>query len=195
MASNFEENSNEVLLNLMVIYDKKFGISKDDKFPFPRFKVDFQFMCDKTRAVTNPTKRNVLVFGRKSWFADIEINRAVWSSEYIIVLSREIKSIDGVNFVANSFENVIAHLQQPSLSSEIENIWLMGGSFLYKLAMESDLKLRLYATEILFDFGCDIFFPFKELSGLKEISDNDIPTTDVVTEDGYDLKFHVYERN
>ena len=193
MASNLGENS--VVLNLIVIYDSKLGIAKCDKFPFPRFKVDFQFMCDKTKALRDPTKRNVLVFGRKTWFADIELIRDVWKREYTVVLSRNLDTIEGADFVTDSFQNVMTHLQQQPVSSQIENIWIMGGSFLYKLAIESELKLRLYVTEILSDFGCDVFFPIIEMSGWEETSDKDIPSRGVITEQGYDLKFHVYERN
>ncbi|KAI6659276.1 Dihydrofolate reductase [Oopsacas minuta] len=193
MACKLQEFPN-ILLNLIVIYDSKFGIAKNDKYPFPRFHTDFEFMCSISKQISDPTKRNVLIFGRKSWTADCSLIRRVWKSEYIIVLSRSINSIEGVDYVANSLEDAITHLLLPSASCETENIWVFGGSFIYKLALESDFNCKIFATEISHDFGCNVFFPFQSLPAIKEAYDDRLPTKDIVKEHGYEYTFHVYDK-
>ena len=180
---------------MIVIYDNKFGIAKKDKYPFPRFKTDFEFMCNITKLVTDPTKRNVLIYGRKTWSSDYSIIKRIWKTEYSIVLSKSTStSVSGVDYVAKSIEDALIHLQTLPLSSEIENIWIMGGSYIYELALESNFRIKLFATHISSDFDCDVFFPHKYLSVLKKIDDERLSTRGVVKENGYEYTFHVYER-
>ena len=193
MATELHDFSH-ILLNLMVIYDNKFGIAKKDKFPFPRFITDFEFMCRITKQVTNQSKRNVLIYGRKTWSSDYLLIKQIWNTEYTIVLSQTTTAIAGVDYVAKSITEALIHLQTPSLCSEIENIWVMGGSYIYELALESNFRIKLFATHISSDFDCDVYFPHKYLSVLKEIDDDRLPTRTVVKENGCEYTFHVYER-
>ena len=181
-------------LNLIVIYDQKFGIAKDEKFPFPKLKTDFDFMCHATQLVENPSKRNALIFGRKTWYSDIEIIQSQWKSEYKIVLSRSTKVVEGSDHTSTSLHEAINHIQSPLICNEIENIWVMGGYIPYKQALESGMIVRIYATEIFHDFGCDVFFPLQNFSELNETEDKLIPTKENVMENGIEYKFHVYEK-
>ena len=193
MASKLQDFSN-ILLNLIVIYDNKFGIAKKDKYPFPRFKTDFEFMCDVTKQVTNSSKRNVLIYGRKTWSSECSLIKRTWKTEYTIVLSQTTASIAGVDFVAKSIEDALIHLETKSISPKIENIWVMGGSYIYESALKSNFRIKLFVTHISSDFDCDVYFPQKYLSVLKEVDDERLPTKGTVKENGYEYTFHVYER-
>lgn len=74
----------------------------------------------------------------------------------------------------------------------VEKIWVIGGSSVYKAALESPNFHRLYLTRIKKYFECDTFFP--ELpTNLGLVNDPDVPDG-IQEENGIQFEYKVYER-
>lgn len=85
-------------------------------------------------------------------------------------------------------------LNGPEYNDTIETIWIVGGSSVYKEAMESEYCHRLYITRIKSEFECDTFFPAIDENLFKLVeNDSDIPV-EVQTENGIDYVYTIYEK-
>ena len=71
----------------------------------------------------------------------------------------------------------------------------MGGSSVYKEAMNKPGHLRLFVTRIMQEFESDTFFPEIDLERHKLLPENPGVLPDVQEEKGIIFKFEVYERN
>jgi len=111
--------------------------------------------------------------GRKTYFGVPESKRPL-PDRLNIVLSTTLKQEElpkGV-ILCPSLEAALKVLED---KSDIENIWIVGGSGVYKEAMASPRCHRLYITKIQKEFECDTFFPAIPDS-FKEVSlDSDVP--------------------
>ena len=75
----------------------------------------------------------------------------------------------------------------------IDSIWLVGGSALYKRAMETSAVTHIYLTRIHSNFDCDTFFPQIDHDNYVEVTDPDV---DGETQREGDISYNytVYER-
>ena len=71
----------------------------------------------------------------------------------------------------------------------------MGGSSVYKEAMNKPGHLRLFVTRIMQEFESDTLFPEIDLERHKLLPENPGVLPDVQEEKGIKFKFEVYERN
>ena len=63
-------------------------------------------------------------------------------------------------------------LKSIECNSNIETCWVIGGSSIYKEAMELPNCHRIYLTKIDQEFECDVFFPQIDNKKFVEIADN-----------------------
>jgi dihydrofolate reductase len=59
--------------------------------------------------------------------------------------------------VVRSYEAAVARLEERR--EELHTCWVIGGSSVYREALERPDTDRLFLTEIKGEFGCDTFFP------------------------------------
>lgn len=147
-----------------------------------------------TTKVEDLTKRNCCIMGRNTYNGIPEKKRPL-PNRLNVVLSRTSSSSDypsGV-VVFKSLSEAMNQLSETELGADIENVWICGGSSVYKEAMASDLCHRIYFTDIKAFFECDAFFPEIPNTFTTVPNDPDIPS-EIQEENGIKYQYKIYER-
>ncbi|XP_014671153.1 PREDICTED: dihydrofolate reductase-like isoform X2 [Priapulus caudatus] len=156
-------------------------------------KNEMKFFNRITTRTQNSEKRNAVIMGRKTWFSIPKAHRPL-PNRVNVVLSRSLQERpEGAHHLAHDFEEAIHWLTSPSRCEDVENIMVIGGSDVYKVAMDSPYCHKVYLTRVLQDFDCDTFFPMFDESQYELISDPDVPG-EIQEENGIPYKFHVYQK-
>ncbi|XP_014087803.1 dihydrofolate reductase [Bactrocera oleae] len=150
----------EVLkFNLIAAISENFGIGVKGELPW-RLRSELKYFSSTTRRCFDPKKQNVVIMGRKTYFAIPEDKRPLFD-RLNVVLSTTLKTTDLPENVLlyPNLESAMQRLEQFDLSQQIETVWIVGGSGVYKEAILSPRCNRIYLTKILQQFECDTFFP------------------------------------
>lgn len=82
--------------------------------------------------------------------------------------------------VCGSLESALDKLNWPPYRDEIEQVFVIGGSQIYDLALQSDALQYIYLTKIYADLECDTFFKLdsnlfseNELSQIQKTTSSD----------------------
>lgn len=145
-------------LSLIVAIDNNGLIGIDNTIPWPKLKHDI----DNFVKITKKGKCNVLICGSKTYHS-LPIKMKKDENRKIIVLTRK----DSIN---DLFSNVISHSFENSieLASNSDNIVIIGGSDVYKKALQHNKLFDIYLTKINISIECQngIYFPMNDLSSL-----------------------------
>ncbi|TRY85207.1 hypothetical protein DNTS_009252 [Danionella cerebrum] len=153
----------------------RMGIGKNGQLPWNLPK-EFQFFLDTITTVSTPGKKNLVVWGRISWFSCPE---AVPPHAH---------------YLCHDFSSAVRLVSHAPLSHIVENIWVLGGSEVYRGGLEHPWCDCIYLTEIMADFDCDVFFPefdhevFRKQTGFPGVPD------DIHEENGIRFQFQVYKK-
>uniref|UniRef100_UPI00398E894A dihydrofolate reductase n=1 Tax=Pristiophorus japonicus TaxID=55135 RepID=UPI00398E894A len=184
------------LINCIVAVCPNMGIGKDGNFPWHpiRLSKELKHFQKMTTTPSVEGKRNAVIMGRKTWFSIPEKHRPL-KDRINIVLSRELKELpQGANYLAHDLDSALTHLDSSELQDKVDLVWIIGGSTLYKEAMESPVSHRIFVTRILKDFESDTFIQEMDLNKFKLLPKfPDVPT-EVQEDNGIQYKFEVYER-
>ncbi|KAJ8035628.1 Dihydrofolate reductase [Holothuria leucospilota] len=137
-------------------------------------------------------RKNVIIFGRKTWLAYTARNPLAGKMIEIII-SRTLKKVPGGAHVFSSLDAAMAFLSQPEQRNRVHEVWITGGSMLYKTGLESEYFHRLYLTKVYGDFESDTWFPEVDLSSYHTVRDERLPV-EVQEENGIKYQFFVYEK-
>lgn len=132
--------------------------------------------------------------GRKTYYG-IPPSKRPLPNRLNIVLSKTSTAADYPPEVVlcGSLPEAMERLASEEMSDKIESIWIVGGTSVYKEAMESPHFNRLYFTQIMAEFECDTFFP-KITEEFKQVAnDKDMPA-DVQEENGIKYEYKIYEK-
>lgn len=159
------------------------GIGKNGTIPWPHCAEDMRFFRRVTTTVRNPSLKNAVLMGRKTWET---LPVRPLSKRLNIVLSRSLtdqresamKRLVGSSGCDNDatvdcsicFNNVLLVESFDSLSMvlqtlehRIETVWAIGGTAIYEWALSLPTFDRLYLTLIDKWYACDTFFPVRLL--------------------------------
>ena len=168
--------------------DEKHGIGKNGDVPW-NLPMQFDTYFEKrSRDVKDSSKQNAVIMGRLTYFSFPEEVRPL-KGRINVVLSNTLKSTD-LPLSVMLFKNLDLAVQALSCepaSLGIENIFVCGGSGVYKEALLSPYCENMYLTRIHGDFDCDVFFPDIDGNVYKEIS---ISVKE--EENGVAYQLHVY---
>ncbi|AWP06473.1 Dihydrofolate reductase [Scophthalmus maximus] len=143
-----------------------------------------------TSSVTG--KQNVVIMGRKTWFSIPEKNRPL-NNRINIVLSRQCKAPPaGVHHLVSDFSSAL-RLVDTELADQADQVWVIGGSSLYKEMMESPGPRRLFVTRILKQFDCDTFLPEINPDKYRLLPKFPGVPEELQEENGIQYRFEVYE--
>jgi dihydrofolate reductase len=148
----------------------------------------------QTKKVKDPTKRNAVIYGRISYFGVPDDKRPLRNRLNVVLTTQpENYQFPAEVITANSLTQALEKLQDPKISSEIENVWILGGSAVYKESMASPHCHKVYLTRIMHEFECDTFFPeipkdFKRVPNDPDISE------EIQEENGVKYQFQTYEK-
>merc|ERR1711962_116588 len=153
---------------------------------------EFKHFRKMTATPSVEGKQNVVIMGRKTWFSIPEKNRPL-NNRINIVLSRELKAPPaGAHHLAADFSSAL-RLLDTELAERADQVWVIGGSSLYKELMESPGTRRLFVTQILKQFECDTFLPEINLNKYRLLPEFPGVSQELQEENGIQYKFEVYE--
>ncbi|XP_028270419.1 dihydrofolate reductase [Parambassis ranga] len=182
------------VLNGIVAVCPDLGIGMNGNLPWHpvRLNKELALFRKLTSTPSVEGKQNVVIMGRKTWFSIPEKFRPL-RDRINIVLSREYKAPPaGAHYLASDFSSALK-LIETELAEQADQVWVIGGSSLYKEMMESPGTRRLFVTRILKQFGCDTFL--LEISPDKYRLLPEFPGVPqgLQEENGIQYKFEVYE--
>lgn len=142
------------MINIVAAFtSKRFGIGNNGALPW-HIPEDMAFFKELTQ-------HSVVVMGRKTW-ESIPEHRRPLKDRINVVITRTPRASKNNNVVFMQEEELDGFL-----TTRIEPIFIIGGSFLFKRYVGT--AHRIYATIIDKEFECDTFFPTK-LFGAYEIT-------------------------
>ncbi|XP_053147208.1 dihydrofolate reductase [Hemicordylus capensis] len=181
-------------LNAIAAVCQNMGIGKDGQLPWPPLRNEFRYFQKMTKTTTQEGKQNVVIMGKKTWFSIPEDKRPL-KDRINIVLSKELKEAPkGAHFLARSLAEALKLLESSELESKTDMVWIVGGSTVYKAAMDEPIHQRLFVTRILCEFESDTFFPEIDLEKYRLLPGYPGVPADIQEENGIQYKFEVYEK-
>ena len=163
------------MINIIVAVDKKYGIAKNGKLPW-HIKEDLRYFSKVTQKTKDPHKMNAVIMGRKTW----QSLKSILKNRVNIILSNTLNVDelyddelydDNVNKqvcrLAKSLDNAI---QLCNENNDIETIFIIGGTRVYKEALDRNLVNKIYMTKIDKDYECDTFFPYESFNNCMMIN-------------------------
>jgi dihydrofolate reductase/thymidylate synthase len=169
--------------SIIVSFDSQYGIGKKGQLPW-HLAMDLKHFKEISTTVTNPAKVNAVIMGRKTWESLPQKFRPL-PGRMNLVLSKAGKlSLPSEVLCSQSLDNALSQLS----SSNIENVFIIGGAQIYAHAMAHPLCQKLYVTHVKGEYGCDTFFP--------PISRQFFPisASEAYQEDGISFQFSDYLR-
>ncbi|KAG5449842.1 Dihydrofolate reductase, variant 2 [Clonorchis sinensis] len=177
-------------LNIIVAVSNNWGIGLHGSLPW-RLKKDMAFFKKLTTEAKPGSLKNVVIMGRNTWNSIPEKFRPLQDRINIVVSSTLASAPPGV-FVLPNLTACMDLLEQ-QLSRDVDRIFVIGGSQLYKDVLEQKkYPVRIFCTHVMKDVDCDAFFPKVNWDELKKIELPEVPS-EVIEENGYTYKFCVYD--
>lgn len=206
-----------VKLNLIVAACENMGIGKQGDLPWrlkwvnqflpiwsfslsillstnSNFRNELKYFSSQTKKVNDPSMKNAVIMGRKTYFGIPESKRPL-PLRFNVVLTSEPEKYEfpADVIIAKSMDEALAKINEPGIEEQIENVWIVGGHSVYKEAMESTLCHRVYFTKVMATFDCDAFFPTLSDSFKLVENDPDIPS-EIQEEDGIKYQYQIFEK-
>lgn len=141
-------------VSIIVGVNKYNGIGYKGSMPW-YFPEDLKYFQQITKTTTDKQKKNAVIMGRNTMNS---IPSFPLRDRINVCISNTITShIDKSVLFYTSFDDAITGLM--SRNNEIENIFVIGGSMLYKACLEHKDFKYLYLNELDDVSECDTFFP------------------------------------
>ncbi|KAI6646960.1 Dihydrofolate reductase-like isoform X1 [Oopsacas minuta] len=181
-------------LNLIVAFDKNYGIGLKGKLPWPRLETDSLYFQEKTTITLDPNKRNVLISGRLTWESiPLRARKNIYNKCFRVVLSTTFENVEEADITSSSLKKAMDTLSAHPDYNYFESFWIIGGSKTYQEALDSSCCLKLYTTVLNQSFECDTFFPLINWSNWEEIKDPSLGIPNTV-EKNISYQFKIYTR-
>ncbi|XP_071958911.1 dihydrofolate reductase-like [Antedon mediterranea] len=177
-------------VNMIAAVCNGLGIGYGGKLPWPLIKKDHDFLTKSVTSVKDESRRNVVIIGRKTMIFDAECKS--FPNVITVVLSRTMQEKPSwTDYLCQSLEDALSLVNSNTLSNQVESVWILGGTELYKIG--SKYCDFIYLTRIFQDFQCDTFFPEIDWSSFIKIRDPEINDSEQIDND---IKFQieVYKR-
>lgn len=145
---------------IVVACTREFGIGLDGGLPW-RLPGDMAFFKALTCGTSEPSKRNALVMGRRTW-ESIPPKFRPLPGRLNVVLSRSAQLCPLSSkevLVCSSLHSALHLLASPPYSASVETVFVIGGGQVYKEAVELPGCDAIHMTEIEYSCECDTFFP------------------------------------
>lgn len=157
------------MISLIVAHDKNRVIGYENKMPW--------HLPGELKYFKETTMGKPMIMGRKTFES---IGRPLPGRRNIIITRNKDYHAEGIE-LASSLEEAI------QMARDAEEIMIIGGEQIFKLAMEN--ADRLYITHIEHEFEGDTYFPsYGDEWNLVSVSEP------VATPDGYIFKYTIYEK-
>ena len=164
--------------NIVVATDLNSGIGKRGMLPW-HLPGDMKHFRELTSTTQSASKKNAVIMGRKTWESIPEKFRPLPGRLNVVLTRSESFFLPERVVRANTFNEALALLDTPTFKETVEGVFVIGGGEVFKEALQNPACRRIYLTQILEKFDCDIFFPdfqndFKEILASPHYSENSI---------------------
>lgn len=152
-----ENTHKDLIISVIVAYDKNRGISKNGKIPW-KIDEDTHYFQDVTKSGYIIGKKNICIMGRKTWE---ELPSTGLPERIIIIISSKLNQSTFVNcniYIAKNLNEAILKSKILCLGDFSSNrVFICGGAQLYNEAFRRDDINFYYITEIGGNYDCDNF--------------------------------------
>lgn len=162
-------------LDLVVAVSPNFGIGKNGTIPW-RIKTDMDYFKLITTSTDGKGKMNACIMGKNTYLSIPEKFRPLPNRiNFVLSRSTEFKEKMEVEapgvYVMSDFEKVVELINNdPYLKGYVDTIFAIGGTEVYRKAMEFGCD-KMYITEILSPkIECDTFLPAIDENRYRESS-------------------------
>lgn len=142
-------------LQLIAAACENMGIGVNGDLPW-RLKTEMAFFTRMTTDTQDKGKKNVVLMGRRTWNCLPDKYRPLKDRINMVLTSRP-KDLGDQAIACESLSRALEVIA--GMQDQIERVWVIGGSTVYKEVMASPHFGRLYLTRIKKEFDCDTFFP------------------------------------
>ncbi|MBF0571908.1 MAG: dihydrofolate reductase [Candidatus Omnitrophica bacterium] len=140
--------------SIIVAFDSQYGIGKNGNLPWNLLS-DLKHFKEITTSVSDPSKKNAVIMGRKTW-ESLPLKFRPLQGRVNLVLTKGGKSgIPSGVLCSQSLDDALSQLS----SCNIENIFVIGGAQIYAQSINHPSCEKLYVTHVRGEYGCDAFFP------------------------------------
>ncbi|XP_011253678.1 dihydrofolate reductase isoform X2 [Camponotus floridanus] len=164
------------------------GIGINGGLPW-RLKTEMAFFTRMTTDTKDKDKKNIVLMGRRTWDCIPEKYKPLENRINMVLTSQSLNYGDKA-IICKSIPHAIEVIAE--MQNQVERVWVIGGSRVYKDVMGSPYFGRLYLTRIKKEFKCDTFFP-PIPSGFVLIKDPTVPQH-IQEEKGIKFIYEVYEK-
>ncbi len=141
--------------SIVVAMDQNRGIGRDGKLPW-HLKCDLQHFKEITTKTQDKSKRNAVIMGRKTWDSLPAQFRPLPNRLNIVVTRNEdLQFPQGILRA----DGIAQALELTTASRSVESVYVIGGAQIFERAIARPECRKIYLTQILHSFDCDVFFP------------------------------------
>jgi dihydrofolate reductase len=165
-------------LTLILAATPSLGIGQAGTLPWPQLKKEMGYFARVTKRVPEGEKKvNAVIMGRKTWDSIPEKFRPLKARLNVVITRRpelfsapakvDAENVEGpivAESILSALEKIEAFSQLASSSSntsipaQIHRIFVIGGSSIYKAALELPQADRILLTKIKKEYDCDTHF-------------------------------------
>ena len=146
----------KIFLNLVVAMDLDSGIGKNGGLPW-HLPADLKHFKELTSTTQSPDKKNIVVMGRKTWESLPSKFRPLPGRINIVLTKDQNLSLPKDVLKSDSFDALSKFFQ--TMTEQFEKIFVIGGAKVFEQAVRHPDCHKIYVTQILKKFDCDILFP------------------------------------
>jgi len=150
----------------VVAADATRGIGRDNGLPWPRLPTDVAHFKDVTVQVSDASKHNAVIMGRKTWDS-VPARWRPLNGRVNVVVSRARPELPPGVLLAANLDDAIAQ----ATAAGVESIFCVGGAQIYAEAVRDPRCELVYYTDVRGTFESDAHFPSLENFALEAESD------------------------
>lgn len=152
------KNMNSKPFSIIVAHDLNLGIGILNTLPW-KLSGDMSFFKKTTSETKDEAKQNVVIMGKNTYESIPEKFRPL-PNRFNIVLSKNSTLELPTNAIQHtSLDMALNWVTTGPLADQLESIFVIGGSTVYKEAIQHPLCQKLIITKIHKLYDCDAFFP------------------------------------
>ncbi|XP_078431131.1 bifunctional dihydrofolate reductase-thymidylate synthase-like isoform X2 [Wolffia australiana] len=145
---------------VVVAATRSMGIGKDGKLPW-KLPSDLKFFKEVTTRTADPSKKNALIMGRRTWESIPAQNRPL-PGRLNVVLTRsgsfDLATAENV-IICGSISSALELLAASPYCLSIEKVFLIGGGQVLGEAMADPNCEAIHLTDVEANIDCDVFIP------------------------------------
>lgn len=173
----------QVPLTLIVAATTKNGIGKGGGLPWPMLKKEMAYFARVTKRMPVPnntgsvqsdtttsamldgSRKNAVIMGRKTWESIPPKFRPLKDRTNVVISSQDRSKLGDVPddvVVAHDMPSALKELEEAVRSGKaapLGRAYVIGGSSIYRAALEMEQAKSILLTRIQRDYECDTFFP------------------------------------